>query len=151
MSGFLLDTSVLSAFAPDRPRVAENLQRWILDQGDRGTLFVSTIVILEIQRGIAKLRRSGGKTRADRLDQWLSGLVADFNEQVLSVDLTIAKLAGELEDGAIALGRSPGLADVLIAATAKSHGLIVLTTNVRHFAVLDIPHIDPFAQELPQA
>ena len=120
-----------------------------MDQGQRDRLFVSAIVILETQRGIAKLRRAGGKARADRLERWLSGVLVDFNEQLLSIDPIIAKAAGELEDASIAAGRSPGLADVLIAATAQVHGLTVLTTNVRHFAVLGTPYLDPFAEPLP--
>jgi toxin FitB len=149
VSGFLLDTSVLSTFAPDRPEHPVQLRDWIMDQGQRDRLFVSTIVILETQRGIAKLRRAGGKARADRLEHWLSGVLVDFKEQLLSIDPIIARAAGELEDASIAAGRSPGLADVLVAATAQVHSLTVLTTNVRHFAVLGTPHLDPFAGRLP--
>jgi toxin FitB len=149
VNGFLLDTSVLSTFAPDRPELPVQLRDWIMDQGQRDRLFVSTIVILETQRGIAKLLRAGGKARADRLEHWLAGVLVDFKEQLLSIDPIIARAAGELEDASIAAGRSTGLADILVAATAQVHSLTVLTTNVRHFAVLATPHLDPFAERLP--
>ena len=44
-----------------------------------------------------------------------------------------------------AVGRHPGLADVLIAATARVIGADVLTRNVRHFAPLGVVAVDPFA------
>ena len=35
--------------------------------------------------------------------------------------------------------------DAMIAATAKAHGLTVVTRNVRDFTVFDVPTFDPFA------
>ncbi|WP_352801978.1 hypothetical protein [Mesorhizobium sp. M0909] len=46
----------------------------------------------------------------------------------------------------MARGANPGLADVLIAATARLHGLSVLTANTRHFAILDVPYLNPFTE-----
>ncbi|WP_274627269.1 type II toxin-antitoxin system VapC family toxin [Arvimicrobium flavum] len=148
MSGFLLDTSVLSTFAPDRPPVPPHLQRWIIDQGAKNTLFTSSIVVLEIQRGISRLHRSGGATRAARLEGWLMSLLDDFSEQTLAVDTTIAREAGILEDALVAGGRHPGLADIVIAATALVNDLVVLTSNSRHFDVLKVRHLDPATAEL---
>jgi len=37
-----------------------------------------------------------------------------------------------------------GFADVVIAATARCHGLTILTRNVRHFAPLGAAAVDPF-------
>lgn len=149
MSGFLLDTSVLSIFAPDRPRVPQALQQWVVLQGGKNALFISSIVLLEIQRGIAKLRRAGGIARAERLDEWLSTLLVDFARQILSVDADVARAAGELEDSSVARGNSPGLADILIATTARSHGLTIVTLNTRHFDALGVKRLDPLADELP--
>lgn len=149
MSGFLVDTSVLSIFAPDRPPVPLPLRRWIVEQGAQEALFTSSIVVLETRRGIAKLRRTGGLSRADRLEAWLASLLADFDDRTLPVDTVVASLAGEIEDAAIARGRSPGLADVLIAATARVHDLTVLTSNARHFEVLGVAHFDPLTSPLP--
>lgn len=149
MSEFLLDTSVLSAFAPDRLPVPENLRHWIVVQGERRALFVSSITIVEIQRGISRLRRSGGTARANRLEDWLANLLVEFSREIIPVETEIARHAGRIEDAVIAIGRNPGLADVLIAATAQMNDLLVLTTNVRHFAVLSVPHLDPFSEDLP--
>lgn len=144
MTLFLVDTSALSAFAPDRPRPAVHLQQWIARQGEQQTLHVSSVVVTEIQRGAAKLRRAGGMERAARLEAWLEQMLTGFGDKVIPVDALVAHDAGNLEDAVIARGRNPGLADVLIASTARVHNLTVLTTNVRHFAELSVPFLDPF-------
>ncbi len=58
-----------------------------------------------------------------------------------------ARRAGTMEDAAIAGGRSPGLPDILIAATALEHELTVLTTNCRHFEVFEVANLNPFAPD----
>lgn len=55
-----------------------------------------------------------------------------------------------MEDAAIARGRSPGLPDVLIAATAVEHDLTILTANNRHFEALKVANLNPFGAE-PEA
>jgi predicted nucleic acid-binding protein len=37
-----------------------------------------------------------------------------------------------------------GFADIAIAATARRHHLMILSHNVRHFAVMDVDVINPF-------
>ena len=63
---------------------------------------------------------------------------------VLPFDVSSARLAGELLDASRATGRTPGFADVAVAATAASRGLTVLTRSLRHFAPLGAPAVDPF-------
>ena len=145
MSGYLLDTSFVSAFAPGRPPLPAPLQSWIAEQREHGSWYVSSIVVVEVERGIAKLTRSGGNAKAERIGQWFEQLLDEFDQRIISVDRTIAREAGRMEDAAIARGRSPGLADVLIAATARLNNLSVLTANVRHFEILEVPHLNPFA------
>lgn len=146
MNGYLLDTSFLSAFAPDRPPLPPCVQSWIAEQRKHGLWYISSIVVLEVERGLAKLRRTGGLAKAGRIGSWFDALLAEFDQRVLPVDRLIAKEAGRLEDVAIALGRSPGLADALIAATARMHDLSVLTANSRHFQILGVPHLNPLAE-----
>jgi predicted nucleic acid-binding protein len=98
-----------------------------------------------MQKGVAKLRRLGAAARAETLERWLIDLLVQFDQRVLAVTASVARRAGNLEDAAIATGRSPGFANILIAATAQEHDLTVLTSNPRHFAMLGVPHFDPFA------
>lgn len=88
--------------------------------------------------------RSGGTAKADRLTLWFGRLVQEFDQRIIPVDSAVAREAGQLEDATIARGFNPGLADVLIAATARLNDLSVLTANVRHFATLGVAYLNPF-------
>ncbi len=139
---YLVDTNVLSIGAPGHREGAAALAGWLDARSD--DLFLSTVTVAEIGEGIAKLRRSGGLVRADRLDDWLDVVLHLYGDRVMPFDISAARLAGLLMDRARATGQAPGFADLAIAATASVHDLTVLTRNVRHFAPLDIPVINPF-------
>ena len=112
-------------------------------------LFVSAVTIAEISDGIAKLRREGAKRKATDLSAWLQTVLHLYDERVLSFDSAAAEIAGLLSDLARGRGHAPGFADIAIAATARRHGLVILSRNARHFVAMDIIVIDPL-QELPQ-
>ena len=141
MSGYLLDTSVTSMFAPGRPSVRPEVAEWMRRHNRR--LHLSAITIFEATQGIAKLERLRAAKRARELTGWLDTLIASFDPRVLDVDHNVAHSAGALADHAIAIGRHPGAADILIAATARVHNLTLLTGNLRHFAPLGIDVVDP--------
>lgn len=144
--GYLLDTSVLSLLAPGRTPPSDALTSWFRANGDR--LYLSTVTVAEIEQGIRKLHRAGGRERAELLDQWLDSLIHGGAERILVLDVAIGRAAGKLSDQALAMGRHPGFADVAIAATAIVHDLILLTRNGRHFSPLGVAHADPL-NELP--
>ena len=140
---FLLDTNVLSEAAPNRGQGPNaNVVAWLATHDAQ--LFLSAITIAEIADGVAKARREGASQKADDLDKWLDGLTNLFHDRILNVDVGTARLAGTLSDLARGQGRSPGLADIIIAATAKHNGLAVLTRNTKHFLDLGVDVIDPF-------
>ena len=142
MSGFLLDTSVLSAFAPGKVPVPPGLATWLAERSD--LLHVSTITFTEIEQGASKLRRSGGLERAARLSAWLDELSDLYGSRIIAFDQTLARAAGRLADAAIAAGRHPGFPDIAIAATALSRSMTLMTRNTRHFEPLSIAVADPF-------
>ena len=97
----------------------------------------------EITSGIAKLKRTGSSSKATALGDWLELVLHLYGERVLAFDVPAACLAGELADRAHAAGRSPGFADVAIAATAGIRRLTILTHNLRHFTPIGVAAIDP--------
>lgn len=139
--GFLLDICVLSMLAPGKPAMDAGLAQWLHRHTDR--LFLSAVTVAEIEQGICKLRRAGGVERATRLTHWLDGLVTKGADRILAFATDAARLAGALSDEAVSAGRHPGFADVAIAATAKAHGLVVVTCNHRHFESLGVDLLDP--------
>ncbi len=147
MTGYLLDTSVVSAFAPGKASVSPKTTAWFEAQTDR--LFLSAVCVMEITAGIAKLRRGGSLRRADDLAGWFDRLVDAYGGKVLPLDVAAGRHAGFLADRVKASGHNPGLADIVIAATAAAHGLVVLTRNRRHFDLLGSVVLNPFEEELP--
>ena len=145
---YLVDTNVLSATAPGRRERSSALVAWMDSHSD--TLFLSAVTVAEICDGIAKMRRTGSTARAAGLRAWLDLVLHLYAERVLPFDIAAARVAGALTDRARAAGRSPGFADVAIAATAASRSLVVLTRNLRHFGPLEVPAHDPF-DSLPRA
>lgn len=137
LKGYLVDTSIISAFAPGRPSLPQNLADWFRDHADQ--LYLSVITVEEIQKGASKLiiANHGISARANGLLIWLERLLEIYGDRVLPVDSEVARYAGVFEAEATAKGRHPGFADVLIAATAKAHELVLLTANMKHFEPLD--------------
>ena len=143
MTGWLIDTNVLSAFAPGKPALAPELGTWFRERGD--ALFLSTISAMEIETGIARLRRTGARAKAAGLPAWFDRILQQYAERVLAFDLAAAHIADTLNDAARAAGRHPGFADLAIAAIAQSRQLTVLTVNLRHFRPLGVAALNPFA------
>jgi len=132
---YLLDTVVISELRKRQPAPAVVL--W-LSQRVESELFLSVLTVGEIQRGIAA-KRKDDPTFADALSGWLDALLRNYGDRILPVSTEIARLWGDLSWRAKHDG-----ANVLIAATAASRGLTVVTRNVHHFEPLGVKVINPF-------
>lgn len=137
---YLVDTNVVSAGASSKGAGAA-LATWMDEHS--ADLYMSVVSVAEIEAGIAKLHRQGARRRAGDLTAWLDTLLHLYRARVLPFDLPAARIAGALSGLALSQGQAPGFADLAIAATARSRGLTILTTNVRHFAPLGVPYHDP--------
>ena len=83
--------------------------------------------------------------RRDRLAQWLATtLPAWFGDRVLTIDAAVATRWAQLQAAA---GRPLRAIDSLLAATALHHDLVVVTRNVRDFALPGVAAFDPWAGE----
>lgn len=102
-------------------------------------LFLSAITIGEIESGIARQRKVQPGFARD-LDDWLARVLSIYGKRILPVDAGTARRWGRLcaqigNDGA----------DLMIAATAMEHGLIVVTRNARHFTPTGVEVLNPFS------
>lgn len=113
-------------------------------------LSLSAVTVTEIEDGIAKLRREGATRRSADLATWRDVILHLYGDRILPLDTATARIAGALSDNARGQGQAPGLGDLIIAATARRHGLTILSRNLRHFAPLGVPVLDPFSA-LPPA
>ena len=139
---YLVDTNILSATAPGKAAYRE-LAQWM--DGHSDALRLSVVTITEIEDGIAKAKRQGATRKASDLADWLESVVHLYSDQILPIDIGVSREAGRLLDCARGRGRDPGLADMLIAATARVHRLTLLTRNVRDFDDCGVEVVDPFA------
>ena len=140
MSGFLIDTNVLSEY--NRPGGPDaGVKRW-LETTDRQSQHVSVITLAEIQKGIEMLAE--GKRRF-QLEQWLKhDLEAWFSGRILPVDREVAgRWASLVVQGARA-GRPLPTVDSLIAATALAYDLAIVTRNTRDFEGTGATLINPW-------
>ncbi|WP_194842728.1 type II toxin-antitoxin system VapC family toxin [Agrobacterium sp. MA01] len=119
---------------------------WLQAQQRKNALYASTITLQEIEKGIVKLERvkGGSLDKARRLRDWIDIVMADFQDRFLPVDVEVALVAGKLEGAMLARGLNIELADILIAATAQTHGLTVVTANIRDFEPLGVDCLAPF-------
>ena len=139
MSGFLLDTNVISEVV--RPRPDPRVARW-LESADEESLFVSALTVGEIRKGITALT---DEPRKALLEAWFAGdLMVRFEERILPVDRIVAERWGRLA-GALAKQGSPlSVVDGLLAATALQHNLTMVTRNTRDVLRTGVTVLDPW-------
>jgi predicted nucleic acid-binding protein len=144
---YLLDTNIISMLDPRRRSQAPALIDWLSRNG--ASLFLSVMTIAEIDAGILKLRRERKAKRAAELENLLTAILADFTDRVLPVDSDTARQIARL--GELVYRQPIALPDLIIAATAVRHGLILLTRNIRELGRLGIAARDPFVDLPPDA
>ena len=136
MSGYLLDTNVVSELARQSPHPA--VLQFLDTQDD---LWLSAIVLSELMLGVRLLPHG---RRRDSLSNWLSQLMEDFDQRVLPIERWEAERAAAFQAHARREGRVLQLADALIAGTAVTNSLTIATRNVKDFDGLDVAVIDPW-------
>ena len=132
---FLLDTNVFREIGRATPHA--NVAAW-LDTVDDGDLTISVLTVREVRKGIVRLRATKPNV-ADDIEKRVTENLIAFGERVLPVTREVANLWGEL------LGRSEkNVDDTGLAATARVHGLVLVTRNIRHVAGRGAATLDPF-------
>ena len=72
-----------------------------------------------------------------------------YADRVLPVDLETSHTWGELAAAAQRAGKIAPASDGLIAATARRHGLHVMTRNTEHFAPTGVLLLNPWTNHKP--
>lgn len=137
---YLIDTNLVSEAVLPRP--SETLLVWFGQQPDH-TLFISTLTLAEIRRGI--LEKEPGRRRRD-LEAWFAGPEGPrslFAGRILAFDEKAALEWARLMAEGTAAGRPRSALDMVLAATAAAHGMVVATANERHFRDVGVAWINP--------
>ena len=133
---YLLDSNIVSELRK-RERADAGVRRWFAGVDD-GDLYLSVLTLGEIRRGIESVLRRD-RPRALALSRWFQTLVVDYEPRLLVVDQKIAEEWGRLN----AVTTLPAI-DGLLAATARIHGLMFVTRNMKDVARTGVPCLDPF-------
>jgi toxin FitB len=134
---YLLDTNVLSETRKRQP--AAGVADWITATPPE-RMHVSVLTLGEIEQGIARVRGRGDLYQAAALEHWLRDVESGFEDRVLSVTLPVAAAWGRQQYSQLL-----PVIDALIAATARVHGMTVVTRNVKDFELAGVPVLNPFA------
>jgi toxin FitB len=139
VSGFLLDTNVVSELR--RPRPSPHVVAFF-EATPIGALFLSDIVIAEIRFGIEIV---SDLSRRAQLTTWLEGSIRPMyvGRIIPLTENTLLRWRVMLE-----LCRKRGYVvaepDLMLAATAAEHGLAIATRDTAPFRQLGLDVVDPW-------
>ena len=136
MSGYLLDTNVVSELTKEPP--APQVIAFLTQQHD---LWLSVIIVHELEFGVQNM--PGGQRR-DSVSAFYRIFIDRHTSRILPVDRAVAERAAQLRARARRAGRDLKLADALIAGTAVTHRLSVATRNVRDFVDFGVDVTNPW-------
>ncbi len=132
---YLLDTNVVSEFRRLRPHGA--VLAW-LSAVDDADLNISAVTLGEIQGGI-ELTREQDAAKAAVIELWADQVADTYNVLPMTAEVfrLWAKLMHKQSDTVYE--------DAMIAATALTHKLTVVTRNINDFERFGVKIINPFS------
>ena len=136
MTGYLLDTNVISELTRDIPdlRVVDFL-------AERDDVWVSSILIHEVEYGVRLLPQG---IRRNRLSTMQAAILSAYAHRVLPLDRAGAEWAAEFRVNARRSGQSVDMVDALIAGIARANALAVATRNVADFRPFNVEVVSPW-------
>lgn len=139
MSGWLLDTNVLSELR--RPRPSPKVVAFVAAQ-PLEQMFVSSVTLAEIRFGIELVANA---TKRAELHAWLTHKVRPmFEQRILSVSEDVMFKWRLLVEEGRKTGHTFSQPDLIIAATALHHGLTVVTRDTADYAKARVELVNPW-------
>jgi predicted nucleic acid-binding protein len=133
---YLIDTNIISEIRKG-DRCDAHVSAWYASIADE-ELFLSTLVLGEIRKGV-ELARPRDAAKAAALERWLREVEAAFDGRVLGIDNAVSDQWGRMS----AIRAAPAIGS-LLAATALTNGLTLVTRNDRDVAGLGATVLNPF-------
>lgn len=136
MNGFLIDTNVISELRKGQ-RSNAGVRQWMARHAEED-LWLSVLVVAELRRGVALVRRRDPDS-AQHLETWLVALEASYADRILPVCLDVAR-----QWSLIGTPDPLPVIDGLLAATALTHELVLVTRNVADIERSGVQLVNPF-------
>jgi toxin FitB len=134
---YLLDTNIVSELRrPDK--AAQSVVAWAAT-APLASMFLSAITILEIELGALSIARRD-QAQGRILRAWIDDqILPRFHGRILPIDAAVAQRCARLH-----IPDPRAERDALIAATALTHGMRVVTRNVGDFAPMGVELLNPW-------
>jgi toxin FitB len=140
---WLLDTNVVSENVQRRP--IKKVVDWVA-QRPAAQIAISIVTMAELRWGA---QTTASPKRRSELTHWLDEEIArSFADRTLPVTVNILIEWLQIGRRAAVAGRTRAPADLLIAATARVHDLIVVSRNARDFAGTGVVVYDPWNDKI---
>jgi predicted nucleic acid-binding protein len=137
---YLVDTNVISESRKGKRADPGVVAFWAETARNDTPIFLASVTIGELRRGVELIRYRGDQHQAELLEQWLEQVLIDYGDRVLSLDCDAAQVWGRLR----VPNPQHGI-DKQIAAIALLHDLTVVTRNTADFAGCGVSLLNPFA------
>ncbi len=135
---FLVDTDVLSN--PSKLNPSTKVDAWL--EANQALLYTSAITLGELSRGVELLPAGAKRVRMER---WVEDIRQTMAGRILSFNARTAMVWGAMTARLERAGHKMPLADSLIAAIARRHGLTLVTRNTHDFKHTGVKLLNPFA------
>jgi predicted nucleic acid-binding protein len=139
---YLADTNLLSELLKTRPN--PGVMRWLLSV-DENDIAISVITLGELQRGASRLRPGDQQTR---LQTWIdSYIIPRFSGRFIGLGIDEMLEWGNRYGLFERQGRPRSVLDSLLAVTALTNNLAVVSRNVRDVDDWGVEVINPWDDE----
>lgn len=117
---YLIDTDIASYYLRGKHNLSEIFDQKGVDQIRLSVVSLAELEVLAFRNPRSKINLSS---------------IAFFSQKlgVLDLDIRIWRLFSEMKAALLSSGSVRGDFDILIAAVAKRHGLVLITNNVSHY------------------